>query len=142
MAGPSLRQQHAHHAIHQAGLSGAVAITEKVEELLGVGDFEMARQEADHLIDYWETRILSHADAEEDGFYQEMIEQNSYLNDAVSKLTRDHELLRIIVKNIKKAVSEEGLTTELMQQFHALLVLNSIHSQEEERLIFEDHSNN
>ncbi|QSF43782.1 hypothetical protein [Paenibacillus tianjinensis] len=138
MPGPSLRQLHAHHAIHQGGLSGAVAKTEEVEELLEAREFEVARQAADHLIEYWETRILSHADAEEDGFYQEMAENNPNLQDTVLRLTRDHELLRIIVKDVKARLSEEGLTPEVLHQFHALLVLNAIHSREEERLLFEE----
>ncbi|KTD87039.1 hemerythrin domain-containing protein [Paenibacillus etheri] len=138
MPGPSLRQLHAHHAIHQGGLSGAVAKTEEVEELLEAKEFEVARQAAEHLIEYWETRIISHADAEEDGFYQEMAGKNPNLQDTVLRLTRDHELLRIIVKDVKALLAEEGLTPEVLHQFHALLVVNAIHSRDEERLLFEE----
>ncbi|SET05071.1 hemerythrin domain-containing protein [Paenibacillus sp. NFR01] len=136
MPGPSLRQKHAHHAIHEGGLSGAVAKTEEVEELLHMKEFEVARQAADHLIEYWETRIISHADAEEDGFYQEMAEQNPQLQEAVVRLARDHELLRMIVKDVKALLAQEGLTPEVLHQFHALLVVNAIHSRDEERLLF------
>lgn len=136
MPGPSLRQPHAHHAIHQGGLSGAVSKTEEVEELLEAREFEVARQAAEHLIEYWETRILSHADAEEDGFYQEMAEKNPSLQDAVVKLTRDHDLLRIIIQDVKAQLAGEGLTPEVLHQFHALLVVNAIHSRDEERLLF------
>lgn len=135
-----MRQLHAHHAIHQGGLSGAVAITEKMEELLREKALEEARKEADHLIEYWETRILSHADAEEEGFYQEILEKNPSLKDNVGKLIHEHNLLRMIVNNIKKAIDEAGLTPEVLQQFHALLVVNSIHSQEEERILFAEGS--
>lgn len=138
MPGPSLRQLHAHHAIHQGGLSGAVSKTEEVEELLEAQELEVARQAADHLIEYWETRILSHADAEEDGFYQEMAEKNPNLQGAVVRLTRDHELLRIIVEDVKIQLAEEGLTPGVLHQFHALLVVNAIHSREEEHLLFEE----
>ncbi|KAF6570507.1 hemerythrin domain-containing protein [Paenibacillus sp. SEL3] len=140
MGGPSLRQLHAHHAIHQGGLSGALDKTREVEELLEAKEFQVARQAADHLIEYWETRILSHADAEEEGFYQEMVEKKPELQEAVVKLTRDHDLLRIIVKELKAGIREEGLTPEVLQQFHALLVVNAIHSREEERLLFEQPS--
>ncbi|AOK89283.1 hemerythrin domain-containing protein [Paenibacillus sp. SEL1] len=140
MGGPSLRQLHAHHAIHQGGLSGALDKTREVEELLEAKEFKVARQAADHLIEYWETRILSHADAEEEGFYQEMVEKKPELQEAVVKLTRDHDLLRIIVKELKAMIREEGLTPEVLQQFHALLVVNAIHSREEERLLFEEPS--
>ncbi|MNB85427.1 hypothetical protein D3C75_323390 [compost metagenome] len=136
MGGPSLRQQHAHHAIHEGGLAGAVSKTEEVEELLEAKEFEVARQAAEHLLEYWETRILSHADAEEDGFYQEMEEKQPGLKDAVIRLARDHELMRIIVSDTKALLAQEGLTPEVLQQLHALLVVNAVHSRDEERLLF------
>lgn len=136
MGGPSLRQLHAHHAIHQGGLSGAITKTEELEELLAAREFEVANQAAEHLIEYWETRILSHADAEEEGFYEDMISLNSDLLHAVTHLKRDHDLLRIIVRDVKETLREEGIVPEVMQRFHALLVLNAIHSRDEERLLF------
>lgn len=139
-SGPSLRQLHAHHAIHQGGLTGAVTKTQEMEDLLREKEFEVARQAADHLVEYWETRVISHADAEEDGFYREMLEQDPSLEDAIAKLTRDHDLLRIIAEDIKKLLKEEGLTYQVMQQFHALLVVNEIHSRDEERLLLEEPS--
>ncbi|MDO3412331.1 hemerythrin domain-containing protein [Saccharibacillus sp. CPCC 101409] len=135
MGGPSLRQLHAHHAIHEGGLSGAVDKTEEVFELLRAGEFEVARQAADHLVDYWVTRVLSHADAEEEGFYEEMAGDDPELKIAVVKLTRDHDILRMIIADIKTMLAEEGLTPEVMQQFQALMVVNAIHSREEERLL-------
>lgn len=139
-SGPSLRQLHAHHAIHQGGLTGAITKTQEMEDLLRAKEFDVARQAADHLVEYWETRVISHADAEEEGFYMEMLEQDPSLEDAVAKLTRDHDLLRIIAADIKKMLKEEGLTYEVMQQFHALLVVNAIHSRDEERLLLEEPS--
>lgn len=138
MGGPSLRQLHAHHAIHEGGLSGAIDKTEEVEELLRAGEAEVARQAADHLVDYWVTRILSHADAEEEGFYDEMAGNDPQRRLSVVKLTRDHDLLRIIIADIKEQLAEEGLTPDVMHQFRALIVVNAIHSREEERLLLEE----
>lgn len=138
MSGPSLRQLHAHHAIHEGALSGALTKTEEVEDLLRAKEYEVARQAADHLLEYWETRIISHADAEEEGFYLEMIEQNSELKQTVAELTRDHDILRIIVSDIKKLLEDEGVSYGVMKQFHALLVINAIHSREEERLLLKE----
>lgn len=140
MSGPSLRQLHAHHAIHEGALSGAIAKTEEIEDLLRAKEYEVALQAADHLLEYWETRIISHADAEEEGFYLEMLEKNPDLKDTVAKLTRDHDLLRIIAEDIKKMLKEVGLTYEVMKQFHALLVVNAIHSRDEERLLLAEPS--
>lgn len=140
MSGPSLRQLHAHHAIHQGALSGALTKTEEVEDLLRAKEFEVARQAADHLLEFWETRIISHADAEEEGFYQDMIQQKPELEKAVIDLTRDHDILRIIAADIKQLLVEEGLSYEVMKQFHALLVVNAIHSREEERMLLKEPS--
>lgn len=61
---PALRQLQAHRAIHEGGLSGAIGKTEDMMDLLRKGEIEVARQAADDLIDYWKTRVISHADAE------------------------------------------------------------------------------
>lgn len=138
MGGPSLRQLHAHHAIHEGGLSGAIGKTEEVEELLQAGEFEVARQAADHLVDYWITRILSHADAEEEGFYAEMAGDDPQRQLSVVKLTRDHDIMRMVIADIRAELAEAGLTPEVMRQFQALIVVNALHSREEERLLLEE----
>lgn len=137
-SGPSLKQLHAHHAIHEGGRSGAIDKTEEVEELLAAKEYEVAKQAAEHLIDYWETRILSHAQAEEEGFYLEMAEQNPELKDAVIQLTRDHDIMRIIIQDVKELLAKEGVTSEVLHQFHALITVNAIHSRDEERILLEE----
>lgn len=137
MAGPALKQLFSHHAIHEGGLSGAVQKTEAMMEFLQQGELETANQAADDLIDYWLTRVISHADAEEDGFYQEMVAAKPELKDVISQLIRDHDLLRIIVKDIQELREKENLSPAVLHKFHALIVVNEIHSRDEERLLFE-----
>lgn len=138
MSGPSLRQLHAHHSIHEGGLSGAITKTEELEEFIQAGEHVVAKYAAHHLIDYWETRIISHADAEEEvgGFYDEKLNQQQELEVAVIQLRRDHDLMKIILSHIKEALITEELNDHILQQFQALIILNRIHSQEEERLLF------
>ena len=64
LSGPALKQLQAHRAIHEGGLTGALDKTERLMGLLREGDKEMAERAADDLIDYWKTRVISHADAE------------------------------------------------------------------------------
>lgn len=135
--GPSLRQLHAHQGIHNGGLSGAVDKTETMELLLEKGNVELANQALDELLDYWETRIISHADSEEDGFYQEIVDQDGAMQETITKLIRDHDLLRIIVADIHKLRETEGLSDNVRQRLQALIVVNEIHSRDEERLLFE-----
>ncbi|MCZ8532408.1 hemerythrin domain-containing protein [Psychrobacillus psychrodurans] len=134
--GPALKQLHSHHAIHEGGLSGAIQKTNNFLELLSSRELEAANLAADDLLDYWETRVISHADAEESGFYQEKVEENPALRDVVIKLERDHDLLRIISKDIKEIRNEHGLNEAVIQRFYALLTVNEIHSRDEERLLF------
>ncbi|WP_419962006.1 hypothetical protein [Psychrobacillus sp. BM2] len=61
--GPALKQLHSHHAIHEGGLSGAIQKTNNFLELLKSRELEAANLAADDLLDYWETRVISHADA-------------------------------------------------------------------------------
>lgn len=136
MSGPALRQLHAHRAIHEGGLSGAISKTSDLMDYLKQGDLETAEKAADNLIDYWKTRVISHADAEESGFYLEIAEQNPALQDAITKLTRDHDLLRIIVKDIETLRETEGVSPGVLHRFHSLMVVNEIHSRDEERLLF------
>lgn len=137
MAGPSLRQAHAHHAIHEGGLSGAIQKTETLEEYIKEQDEDMQKAAALHLLDYWQTRIISHADAEEEGFYEEMTAKNPALTEAIIGLKRDHDLMRIIAADIKTALESGPVTERVLQQFYALLTVNEIHSREEERLLFQ-----
>jgi hypothetical protein len=53
----------AHRAIHEGGLSGAVGKTELLIEFLQQGDMKSVDRAADELIDYWKSRVISHADA-------------------------------------------------------------------------------
>jgi len=140
MGGPALRQHHAHHAIHEGALSGAIDKTEELEILIQEGKSEEARLAADQLLGYWVTRVLSHADAEEEGFYEEMAGENPDLRLAVVKLTRDHDILRMIVADIVNDLPKDGPTADVMRLFYSLITINAIHSREEERLLFEERS--
>ncbi|AXH99402.1 hypothetical protein DV702_06390 [Sporosarcina sp. PTS2304] len=137
MSGPALRQLHSHRAIHEGGLSGAIMKTEDLVGYLQQGETEMVNEACDHLLDYWKTRVISHADAEEEGFYKQLLEEKPELEREIIQLTRDHDLLRLLVSDIEAAREKEpNITAEIMQKFHALLVVNELHSREEERLLF------
>lgn len=137
MSGPALKQLQAHRAIHEGGLSGAVGKTELLIELLQEGDLKSADRAADELIDYWKSRVISHADAEEEGLYLDIKRENPELSEAIIQLTRDHDLLRIIVEDIEALRETEKLSPTVLQKFYALLVVNEIHSRDEERLLLE-----
>lgn len=137
MSGPALKQLQAHRAIHEGGLSGAVTKTELMIEFLQEGDMKSADRAADELIEYWKSRVISHADAEEEGLYLDIKKENPELETAIIQLTRDHDLIRIIVKNIEELRETEKISPTVLQKFYALLVVNEVHSRDEERLLLE-----
>ncbi|MDW0118183.1 hypothetical protein QTL97_14720 [Sporosarcina thermotolerans] len=57
--------------------------------------------------------------------------------EAIIQLTRDHDLIRIIVKDIEELREPEKISPTVLQKFYALLVVNEIHSRDEERLLLE-----
>lgn len=135
--GPSLRQRHAHHAIHEGGYTGAVNKTDDVIIALQQGEIEQANMLLDDLLDYWQTRIIAHADAEETGFYQEFVDRDPDMQDTITKLVRDHDLMRMIVADIHQLrKAEAGISEEIVRKLQALIVINDIHSREEERELF------
>ncbi|WP_153730605.1 hemerythrin domain-containing protein [Sporosarcina obsidiansis] len=137
MSGPALRQLHSHKAIHEGGLSGAVMKMEDLVGFLEQGEQEMMNRACDDLLDYWKTRVISHADAEEEGFYKEILAENPELEREIIQLTRDHDLMRLVVQDIEDLrQTDQQITPEIMQKFYGLLVINELHSREEERLLF------
>ncbi|MDQ0158286.1 hypothetical protein [Alkalibacillus salilacus] len=139
MTGPALRKQDSHHAIHEGARAGAIAKTEELIETIQKGDQKATHDAALDLIDFWETRIIAHADAEEEegGLYAEIVKEQLERQEDVTKLTRDHDLLRQLVQQIKDELNENGFAMSMIDQFNALVVINEMHSRDEEGLLHE-----
>jgi hypothetical protein len=133
MAGPGLSQHDAHHAIHQAAFYEAERLTLHLRRALRQGDEQQALQVASVLIEHWQTRTLRHAEAEETGWYRETLAERPELQTDVTILTRDHELLRLLLAEAQGILSAQGIASGVVERFEAMLLVNSIHSREEER---------
>ncbi|TQS74351.1 hemerythrin domain-containing protein [Ornithinibacillus gellani] len=137
--GPALRKLAAHRSIHDGAYAEARDLTDVVNQLFQQERDDECRTAADVLIEYWETRVIAHADAEEEGLYVEIAEENPQLQKEIHMLTRDHDLLRIILDKIKTQFKENHHVTKLvLDQFQSLLIVNEIHSRDEERLLLEE----
>lgn len=136
MSGPGLNQRDAHHAIHQAAFHDAERLTLLLRQALRAGDQQQALQIAAVLIEQWQTRTLRHAEAEETGWYRDLVAERPELHDDVIALTRDHDLLRILLAEIQGILSVRGIAAGVVERFEAMLLLNGIHSRtEEQRLL-------
>lgn len=133
MSGPGLNQRGAHHAIHQAAAHDAERLTLSLRQALRAGDQPQALQMVGLLIEHWQTRTLRHAEAEEAGWYRETLAARPDLQSDIITLTRDHELLRLLLAEIQGILAARGVDSGVVERFEAMLLLNSIHSREEER---------
>lgn len=135
MSGPALRNVDSHAAIHDAALNEAIELNEILDNLLRTKQFDKGLETAYVAVEHWETRTLRHAQAEERGLYKDMLEENPELKDKIVSLIRDHDILRFIVKEIKKILNKDGFNAEVMEHFHSLIVVDRYHNLEEEKIL-------
>ncbi|PKE19815.1 hypothetical protein [Macrococcoides caseolyticum] len=138
MTGPSLKQLQAHKQIHDTGLALAVQMTDDL--IMNYKDYDEAtlKQEVLAIVDFFESRIISHADAEEEaqGFYSEVVAENPEKAESVTQLKRDHDIMRQIITQVKHQI-EQGFSTNIFDYFRSIIIVNEIHSRDEERLLLQ-----
>ncbi|SDE60330.1 Hemerythrin HHE cation binding domain-containing protein [Fontibacillus panacisegetis] len=135
MSGPALRKVDSHSLIHQAALGEARELTNVLERFLVRDEMERALEVAYITLEHWESRTLQHAQSEEEGLYKEIAESHSELRDHVIALTRDHQLMRKLVAEIKELLSREGVTKKVLERFTALIIVDEMHNHDEESMI-------
>lgn len=137
MSGPALKHLFSHQSIHEGYYSEGRDLTELLVSLHLEERKTDCLEVADALVEHWETRTIAHADSEEEGFYLEVMKNHPELTTQVTKLIRDHDLLRMIVSDVKERISEEGVSMEVIDRFKTILLLVDIHNREEEKHLFE-----
>ncbi|HLR63104.1 MAG TPA: hemerythrin domain-containing protein [Lentibacillus sp.] len=131
MSGPALKHVDSHSAIHEAALNEAIELTNMLDTLHQKNEKEKALELAYVLIEQWETRTLAHADAEEKGLYKDLVEEDPEVKDDIVALTRDHNLLRLIVDEIKEELPETGINDAIIQRFQSLIIVDELHNKKE-----------
>jgi nucleotide-binding universal stress UspA family protein len=135
MSGKGLKHVDSHSAIHEAALEEARELNGILGKLVSDNQMDKALEIAYITIEHWETRTLRHADAEEEGLYKELVVESPELKDEVIALTRDHDILRYLVKEIKQSLETEGFNKSVLEMFHTLVHVDAFHNQEEERIL-------
>ncbi|OMF54902.1 hypothetical protein BK139_18520 [Paenibacillus sp. FSL R5-0490] len=136
MAGPALKNHYSHQSIHDGYYTEGRDLTEVLVKLSREGREKECGIAAEALVEHWETRTIAHADSEEEGFYQEVMKDKPDLKEEVIKLIRDHDLLRMLVSDLKERIPRDGVTEEVIDRFKTILLLVDIHNQTEERVLF------
>lgn len=131
MSGPSLKKPDAHSSIHEAALNEAGELREIFQRCLEDGQKEKALQVAEVIIEHWETRTLKHAESEEEGLYKEMVLENAQLKDLVVQLTRDHDIMRRIVQQMKEKLQKQEIDEEFTTLMDGVIIVDLIHNEDE-----------
>lgn len=132
MVGPSLMQMDAHREIHEAVALELREATEALREALRTGREQLALQLAHALLTTWRTRVLAHADAEEEELYQWVLQRHPKMQEKIAALARDHALLRRMTAEASGKLKEE-VTPEILAYLDALLLIQRYHSEDEEQ---------
>lgn len=131
MSGPSLKKQDSHSSIHEAALNEAKELRQLFRKCIESGDVEKTLQVAAVVIEHWESRTLQHAAAEEEGLYKDMVKENPQLERVVHELTRDHDLMRRIVSNMKERLHAEDVDNRMLSLLDSLIIIDEIHNEDE-----------
>ncbi|MBY0098712.1 hemerythrin domain-containing protein [Mesobacillus maritimus] len=131
MSGPSLKKQDSHSSIHEAALNEAKELRQLFRKCIESDDVEKALQVAAVVIEHWESRTLQHAAAEEEGLYKDMVKENPQLERVVHELTRDHDLMRRIVSNMKERLHAEDVDNRMLSLLDSLIIIDEIHNEDE-----------
>jgi hypothetical protein len=131
LSGPSLRKPDAHTSIHEAALNEAVELRDLFRKCLEDGEKEKAFQVIEVAIEHWESRTLKHAEAEEEGLYKDIVDENPDMISTVIQLTRDHDLMRRIVENMKERLQSHEPDQRMITLLDSLVIIDQIHNEDE-----------
>jgi hypothetical protein len=131
LSGPSLKKQDAHTLIHESALNEAKELRMLLQKCLEDDQKEKALKVSEITIEHWESRTLQHASAEEEGLYKEMVIEKPYLKTVVIQLTRDHDLMRRMVEQMKNLLMNDEVDDRMLSLLDSLIIVDSIHNDDE-----------
>lgn len=126
-----MKKQDAHASIHEAALNEAIELREILKKSLEKGEQEKTLQVAEIIIEHWESRTLKHAESEEEGLYKEIVQQDPGAIQLVNHLTRDHDLMRRIIREMNERLIKNEISERILSLLDALIIIDSIHNEDE-----------
>jgi hypothetical protein len=130
----SLRDPHAHRAIHAAAAADLEAAMAALRRAVAGRD-DAARDAAQLVLDLWRERVLAHAEAEEQDLYPALLTA-APARDGATRLLRDHDLLRAWHGEAASALEGAGSPDRtVLARLEAMLVLVDRHRDDEEALL-------
>ncbi|HIW12718.1 MAG TPA: hemerythrin domain-containing protein [Candidatus Salinicoccus stercoripullorum] len=127
--GPALRKVGSHTSIHDAALNHALNLNDDLQDAIAENQMDEAMDISAQIIDIWENRIIEHANSEEESLYKEMSAHSEELAKRVIELTREHDILRVLLAQIKEVLQKEGkVTDEAVRKFDTLIIVDEVHN--------------
>lgn len=137
MSGPALRQWTAHHAIHEAAAHEVEVAVQMARKARSVWDESRFQSVVEVFLEIVEGRVLVHAEAEEQGLYQEWLQTDARQRPVVKALVAEHDHLRLLAKRVTAAMTNrdyEGVL-ETMEEWATACRAHSWHEEDALRLL-------
>lgn len=128
-----LAEKSSHREIHKLAYHQAEQITDCLRKMWDDRESQVRLLEtAYRLVVHWETKTLAHAVEEEKGIYVLAVTKQPALYKKILELAEEHQLLRILVHQIKAILEGQGFNDNVLSRFDTLLLINEFHNYKEE----------
>lgn len=134
MSGPALRKVESHHAIHETAWHEADEALQLAEKVRASSDDATFSRVVEVFLEVVEARILVHAAEEEQGLYQEWLQDNDEHQSTIDSLILEHETLRRLSAVVEQAMIQQEYDTAV-SGMSQLLEVSSAHSRHEEDVL-------
>ena len=134
MSGPALRQVLSHAIIHEAAWRDADDAWRLAQEVRARSHDEAFLRVVEVFLEVVEIRILTHAEEEETGLYQEWLESDRGRQSLIAELVGEHDTLRRLAAAIEEAMTLEHYDDAIFQMGR-LLQVSADHARHEEDVL-------
>lgn len=134
MSGPALRKVESHHAIHETAWHEADEALQLAGKVRASSDDTTFARVVEVFLEVVEARILVHAAEEEQGLYQEWLQDNDEHQSTIDSLILEHETLRRLSAAVEQAMIQQEYDTAV-SGMSQLLEVAAAHSRHEENVL-------
>lgn len=105
-----------------------------MKQLISKLQHESLKEEMMDFITFVEEEMIHHYEkTERDGFYQDILDEKPELREKIHHLSRDLELIKIIIDLMKKELEKDEINFQkLVDYSSSVTLINEIHSRDEE----------
>lgn len=129
----------AHKDVHDKTMQEFAERRELLKQLLSKLEHETLVEEMEAFISYVEKEVLTHEEEASEYFYKTLAQEKPELKEKVQHLTRDYQLIRIMLDLMRKELSNKEIDFQkLVDYSSAVTLINEIHSKDEEESLLKN----